>query len=260
MKINSLIIQNNPILGNLLLDFRDSNGDALDNIIFAGENGCGKSTILEILFDFSRFQPITLAQEESRLFQIELNVNELKKFNEISGGFSKIHTLKPVLSIKFSSGFSDWNQISVMYTAIDGTQVIEPGGKFSIDSVRKLFLGVYVDVEINFRFGTTQNVTSLDLDRPITQSIKSTNSTATQIQQLLVDIQPLDDMQLAEWARSHVGLSVDLSQTDNRLQRFNNAFNYMFPDMKYKGVRTGTNGKRVIFEQFPLQCAFAPTL
>lgn len=50
-KIRKVTFKNHPILGNLSLNFCDSNGNAVDTIIFAGENGTGKSTILNCLYD-----------------------------------------------------------------------------------------------------------------------------------------------------------------------------------------------------------------
>ena len=49
-KIRKITFKNHPVLGNLSLDFCDSNGSAVDTVIFAGENGSGKSTILNCLY------------------------------------------------------------------------------------------------------------------------------------------------------------------------------------------------------------------
>ena len=46
MKFRKITFNNHPILGNLHLDFTDANGNAVDTIILAGENGCGKTVIL----------------------------------------------------------------------------------------------------------------------------------------------------------------------------------------------------------------------
>ncbi|MFM7458603.1 MAG: AAA family ATPase [bacterium] len=51
MKIKSLKLTDHPILGNLELDF--TIGDRVaDNVIFAGENGSGKTTVLNLINDF----------------------------------------------------------------------------------------------------------------------------------------------------------------------------------------------------------------
>lgn len=50
-KIRKITFRDHPMLGNLTLDFCDENGKAVDTIIFAGENGSGKSTILNAIYN-----------------------------------------------------------------------------------------------------------------------------------------------------------------------------------------------------------------
>ena len=53
MKIKKVKWNNHPILGNLELDFTNpATGEPFNNILFAGENGCGKTTILESISTF----------------------------------------------------------------------------------------------------------------------------------------------------------------------------------------------------------------
>lgn len=49
-KIRKITFHNHPILGNLFLDFCNPEGKSVDTVILAGENGTGKSTILNAIY------------------------------------------------------------------------------------------------------------------------------------------------------------------------------------------------------------------
>lgn len=52
MKIKKIILQNNAFFGNQEFDFTDNHGKVYDNIVLAGENGSGKTQLLNIIYDF----------------------------------------------------------------------------------------------------------------------------------------------------------------------------------------------------------------
>ena len=49
-KIRKIVFNEHPVLKNLSLDFCDSEGKCVDTIILAGENGTGKSTIINSIY------------------------------------------------------------------------------------------------------------------------------------------------------------------------------------------------------------------
>ena len=53
MKIRKIEFKDHPILGDMKLDFTDQDGKVINTIIFAGENGTGKSLILNTIYGFS---------------------------------------------------------------------------------------------------------------------------------------------------------------------------------------------------------------
>ena len=55
-RIRKIEFINHPILNNLKLDFCDNDGNPLDTIILAGENGTGKTTILSEIHKISTWE------------------------------------------------------------------------------------------------------------------------------------------------------------------------------------------------------------
>lgn len=58
MKIRKISLKNHPILGNLDLDFTKPDGSVHNTIIFVGENGCGKTTILKWISDLKKLHHV----------------------------------------------------------------------------------------------------------------------------------------------------------------------------------------------------------
>ncbi len=77
MKIRKITFKNHFIFGDLEFDFTDKNGKTINTIIIAGENGVGKSLLLNTIFEFSN---LTLSREkrnEIRIFEIQLTDSEI---------------------------------------------------------------------------------------------------------------------------------------------------------------------------------------
>ena len=82
MKIRKLHIKNYKVFNDLELDFTDANGKTLDKIVLAGVNGCGKTTILEIiknmydgtLFNYTKELKKAIIEVELEIFSKEKEV------------------------------------------------------------------------------------------------------------------------------------------------------------------------------------------
>ena len=48
IRVRKIKLSNHPVLGNLELDFTDSSNQAVDTVIIAGNNGIGKSSLVEL--------------------------------------------------------------------------------------------------------------------------------------------------------------------------------------------------------------------
>lgn len=252
MKIRKIQFTNNPILGDLALDFTDHEGKVFNNIILAGENGAGKSVILNTIYNFSNLSLDNNKRDEKRYFEIEIPNDDLiiiyNNFN-----FKRYFNFPVIDNIfKVNIDYSipnNWSQINITCNNKNGPISGIPGTLFSEQNTRKLLKTIFSDVEINFTPRNINSVTSMTVDNEQGNSIKSTSNLASEITQLLVDIQAIDSEDLSDWARHNTGSVVNEDIIDLRMKRFTSAFEYMFPYKKYKKILTNNGKKDVIFEE-----------
>lgn len=263
MKIKSIKIENNYIFDNIFLDF-SLNNETINTVIFAGENGCGKTKILEIIFNFPNFGlPNEENSNEKREFIIELNneeINKLKntKSDNINGFFKSF--VNNEISLKIDYSFvNDWDSIKIsptrsknIYQDLDSLQC-----SIVFPMLQHFAKSIYLDTEINFNPENIKSVTAMDLDQAINSSYKTNTDLASKITQLLVDIQTEDNSEIAKEYRNNYKINkvIDENKVDLRIRRFKNAFDYMFPYKKYKEVRNEDGFKKVIFEEFGKEMA-----
>ncbi|MDM8126596.1 AAA family ATPase [Mediterraneibacter glycyrrhizinilyticus] len=220
-KIRKIKFQNHPILKNLELDFCGKDGKALDTIIFAGENGTGKSTIINLLYEVASHtvkHPVLVEFEKGeKIFNISYYLKKLGDYNTFL--------------------YANDGQGMDVYIFDDYIKKKYP------------FSGIFSDVDINFHASDVSTVTSLTLDS-IKDSRRSTEKLPTQINQLLVDIQSIDDGELARAYRSakELNKSVEDIGYQERMPRFTTAFNRMFEGLTYSRIEN-ENGKKTIFFQ-----------
>lgn len=218
LKIRSITFQEHPIFKNLTLDFCDANGNAVDTVIIAGENGAGKSTILNFLYN------LTI----SRKFTDKVNMiveKEEKKFQ---------------LTFTYDS---QYNATEVRDNA--GLRTFIGAGEFE----KKYNLhGIYSDVDINFQAPLVSSVTSMSLDDS-PNSRRSANDLPKQIKQLIIDVQDLDDADLSKTARLNPNKTISELQVSERMTRFKEAFAFMFEGLQYDGIRNVDGHKEIYFQK-----------
>ena len=245
MKFRKIQFENHPILGNCTFDFTDKDGNTVDTIIIAGENGCGKSVLLNELFEY---KPNDIARNKSGriISEIELNEAELSIINEYEYCINNIPDGIQSNVLKYIQNFDikqDWGQV----------EVIINNKSFSgyITAANNLYKRIYSDVEINFTPQIIKSVSAYNIDQADnTNDIKSTVNLATEITQLLIDIKSLDDSELSDWVNNHPDQAPPKDVKSVRIKRFINAFHSIFPNKKFKGVVNENNHKDVLFEEF----------
>ena len=257
MKILSIEFNNDELLGNLFLDLSDLNSNSIDTIILAGENGCGKTSILEALYKFSEFQlvPSNAHSNKSITVTYQISDEELTQVaSHLEGSSANIrNAIGGIVSIKkdFSVTAYNYTQYIVKFKypteqgEIDFSSPILK--MFSYNDIKSLFAVAFSTVEINYNPQKVSTVTSKDVDSTSTTSLRSGGNLATEIKQLFVDIQNNDAIELSEWVHDHPGEVPPDEVIDRRIKRFNNAFSYIFDTLRFRTIQTQNGEKHVIF-------------
>lgn len=252
MKIRKIEFTNHPVFGDIKLDFTDANGKTVNTIIIAGENGVGKSLLLNTIFEFTNLNLDNDKRNEKRKFEIELSNEEIQLLKV--GQHSKQYFTTNyndnifVISIDYNV-ISDWNQIDIRGKTETGFSPTLAGHLFSQNDTNKILKAIFSDVEINFTPKEIKTVTSTNIDRENLNSQRSNSNLATEITQLLIDVQSLDALEFTEWARNNTGQPVDNDKIDIRIKRFTSAYDFMFPLKRYKRIENRNNQKEIIFEE-----------
>lgn len=216
-KIKSVKFKDHPILKNLELNFCDQDGQIVDTVIIAGENGSGKSTVLNYLY--SLVAGNVTAESDLVLVKDGVEMRLLYRYD------------------------SDHK-----YVLVDEPREFRcfPG---SDNFKKKIGLsGIFSDVEINFQASDVSSVTSMGLDTSDT-SRRSNPDMPKQIKQLLIDVQALDDATLSRAVRENPDKSKRELQIDERMPRFKKAFAYLFDGLSYDRIDNVKGHKTIFFKK-----------
>jgi predicted ATPase len=249
MKIRKVKIEKNKILGDIELDFTNRNGNVINNILIAGENGTGKTYLLDLLYKFTNFSVESDKREEKRTIEIELENSEIIRLKENSNNSLSFQEelTDNIFKIDFDYSITNnWNQVKVRLNTVNGEKTILGNVFYNEPTVLK---SIFSDAEINYIPEQIKNVTAKDIDSANSNSVKSSKNLATEITQLLIDIQSLDSQDFAKWGKENLGKPVDESKLDNRIKRFTNAFNYMFPLKRFDKIINNNSYKSIIFKE-----------
>jgi len=219
--------KNHPIVGNLELDFcNPQNNKVYNNIVFAGENGTGKTTILETISTFLNarsFAPFEYIEYEA--------------FGNI---FTAVQNPQSALDDFFDIVGSDGNH------------------RYISANRNNKFPSIELDTQDPRRYGCMLSKARSDyktnkITATTTQALDSSkydvdeSDDYSSLKQLLVDIQNQDNSEytILNRERSTQPVSWETFYPSSKLRRFENAFNSFFEKMKYYRVHD-ENGEKVI--------------
>lgn len=260
MRIKYISIRGDKIFNGIDLDFRDTNNIVSNTIILAGENGTGKSTLLNIISNFTGMMDVrynVFSPNEEWIFALQLTDAEadtLKKVESLQHLLSQIDVVdlnSVVIRLK-RVGENDFLSRSIAYEEADQREV--DAGFFMYDpNVKGILKSLHSEVEVNYSTSMISYVTSMEIDQLAGDkySIKSSNGNlAHETAQLFVDIDNLDKADYAEWSMRNPEKRNDEGIIDFRMSRFNNAFNMIFPNKRFKRIINKDGAKQILFEEY----------
>lgn len=251
MKILSIEFQNHSILGNLKLDFTDKKGNPVDTIILAGENGCGKTTILEEISNlWDRAKHNASYKGKYITAKIYLDKKEVGQITQkiIEAGRDDIIPRNSTGVFVIKSDLSDnaWKGFDVKYQQ---NEILVPINYIFMIYLQPFAQSIFSPVDINYHSQniTSIHATSLDSDKSVRK--KSNENIATEINQLLVDAEASDASEALSWIRSNPTQTMPQNLVSPRIKRFSNAFSKMFDDIEFSRVDNVQSIKTIFFKR-----------
>ena len=201
-------------LGKLFLDFTKKDGTLYDVIILAGENGCGKTTVLDSISYL--FQKYSLRDIECIAYDINNHFVEL--FNKNQG----------TITIETFRADGETGKRAIALNVIDGKDA-----EYNI--CLKGF--AYSKARSGFKLDSIVSVSTKDIDA---NNKDFDNDDYSDIKQLLVDIDTIDSRNFHLFSQSHPSLTGKEMNTEfdkvSRLSRFKSAFNSFFETIKFDKI------------------------
>ncbi|MEX6691215.1 AAA family ATPase [Danxiaibacter flavus] len=247
MKIRHIQFDKHPVLGDLNVNFIDENGNSVNNIIIAGENGTGKSVLLSEIYEFTHLAITAIDSPTVITAEFEFSPIEMQSLQASNSAFAREGLTNILTIVKSCRPINNYEQIKIYGKTKDGSILLGDGTLVRRDTI--ILRSIYSDVEINFNPQSIKSVTNADVDRAHNGSQRSNSKLSTEIAQLLVDIQNSDAIEFTNWAKEHVGQPIDESKMNIRTRRFTNAFHSIFPNKRFVGIQNGEQGKKIVFEE-----------
>ncbi len=236
MKIRKIKWNNHSVIGSLELDLTSpSTGEAFDNIIFAGENGTGKTSILETLSNF-----------------LNLGTFEHFEYIEYSVG-SQVFTAIPTTDGTTHKNYFDLKDSSGTVRKIRTDRNNNPQNIESDTNDLRNYGCVFSKARADYK---TQQITSTTTKQLDTEKYDiDQQDDFTSLKQLLVDIKNQDEadyMKLNETLGTNPKPVAEFYPTSKTF-RFKNAFDNFFEKIKYEGVADSLNEKKILFKKMEKQ-------
>lgn len=224
--------KNHPVLGDLILDFTKADGTLYNTIIIAGENGTGKTTVLETLSAFL-----------SRGSIIPFEYIKYDANNTTFSVFPRPDGQHPESGWHVRKNETDHSEHKITATKSNKPELIE-----SDQCDIRHYGCVYSKARSGFNTGKVTSVTTQQVD--VEKYEEDAKDDFTGIKQLIVDIDTQDNSDWMEITVSGAGTLFEDFRPTSKKYRFEQAFNSFFDVMQFKKVDYSVKGEvQILFEK-----------
>ena len=259
MKLRKVNFTNHFIFKDLELSFINESSQVFNTIIFAGENGAGKTVLLNTLYELIKL-PINNQKISELLgqgsYEFEFSKKEMEEtlFRVISE-----EELKPLLSIdKFIIKIEFNTKKSESYCNIYQNEMqsllnhnVNIHFLSYIDNISKI-RGIFSDTEINFESSSIYNITASQVDDiQYEKLIRSKVNSPTILKQLLIDLYSQDNSKIANAINNsnpEVKCGEIRANLDLKINRFKSAFEKIIENKKMVKSDVLEGSHQIIFK------------
>lgn len=233
MTIKKIKWKDHPILGNLELDLiNPTTGQPFETIVLAGENGTGKTTILETVSTF-------------------LNIGSFEYFDFIEY-LATGNTFKAIQPSDNPHNIKDFFDIVVNNTNTVKIRTNKNNNRQDIDTNAldiRHYGCVFSKARADYKTQQITSTTTKHLDTEKYDNDKEDDFTS--LKQLIVDIQNQDNSDYVDLNKG-LGTTAKLWSEfypTSKIYRFKNAFDNFFGKLKYEKVVDNNNEKAILFDK-----------
>ncbi|MEK9538021.1 ATP-binding protein [Pantoea agglomerans] len=232
MKIRKVKWKSHPVLGDLELSFINrSNNKAYNTVLLAGENGTGKSTILEEISSFLNFG----AYDYFDFVEYEIGDAVYKTFREENQPYHR--TFFDILD-------NQGGVINIRHDRNNNPDLVNTETR----DIR--YYGcIYSKARSDYKTQKITSTTTIELDK--TKHDVDLTEDFTSLKQLIVDVVNQDNAKYSEINRTRGSnpQSWDDFYVTSKLFRFNSAFDSFFDKMSYEKVDDIEGEKSILFKK-----------
>lgn len=245
MKIKRIKYKNHPVLGDLELYLADSNGIPFDTIVLVGENGAGKTTVLDSISNFLKVGNFLYFDFIEYIIDgKELRIAPVNHPNAFPGNpYPMPSPINSPVSSHAHVGYEIFDSYGNKIQASNAMMPHEGNNSSDIRSAKCVFSRARSD----FKTNPINSTTNKELDN--TNYDNELEEDFTGLKQLIIDVQSQDNDEYATRNRAGIHLEWERFYPDSKMFRFQNAFDSFFDKIKYDRVESRGSEKAILFKK-----------